>query len=86
LPGRTFGEFESSDRSARGAHGSRFCARPRRFLWDQEKELWDIFHELDRDGDGKLDEAELANALKRNGGGLLFPLPPCRNPADNPRP
>jgi len=39
----------------------------RRFLWDQEKELWDIFHELDRDGDGKLDEAELANALERNG-------------------
>jgi hypothetical protein len=45
-----------------------FAHVPRRFLWDQEKELWDIFHELDRDGDGKLDEAELANALKRNGG------------------
>lgn len=39
----------------------------RRFLWDQEKELWDIFHELDRDGDGKLDQQELATALRRSG-------------------
>jgi solute carrier family 25 phosphate transporter 23/24/25/41 len=39
----------------------------RKFLWDQEKELWDIFHDLDRDGDGKLDVAEMRNALQRSG-------------------
>lgn len=39
----------------------------RRFLWDQERELWNIFHELDRDGDGRLNEADMKSALSRNG-------------------
>ncbi|KAK4688162.1 hypothetical protein P7C73_g1947, partial [Tremellales sp. Uapishka_1] len=39
----------------------------RRFLWDQEKELWDIFQDLDANGDGRLDSDELKTALGRSG-------------------
>ncbi|EIW66204.1 hypothetical protein TREMEDRAFT_21181, partial [Tremella mesenterica DSM 1558] len=39
----------------------------RRFLWDQEKELWDIFQELDKNGDGRLDAHEMRAALSRSG-------------------
>jgi hypothetical protein len=39
----------------------------RRFLWDQEEQLWDIFCDLDRDGDGRLDHKELKGALSRSG-------------------
>lgn len=46
----------------------------RRFLWDQERELWGIFHELDRDGDGRLNETDMKNALQRSGE-LLRPSP-----------
>lgn len=39
----------------------------RKFLWDQEEELWDVFCDLDKDGDGKLETRELKSALARNG-------------------
>lgn len=39
----------------------------RKFLWDQEEQLWDIFCDLDRDGDGRLDHHELKGALSRSG-------------------
>ncbi|GFZ43000.1 Uncharacterized mitochondrial carrier [Saitozyma sp. JCM 24511] len=39
----------------------------RRFLWDQERELWDIFQELDKNGDGRLDASEMRAALARSG-------------------
>ncbi|RSH94259.1 hypothetical protein EHS25_004062 [Saitozyma podzolica] len=39
----------------------------RRFLWDQERELWDIFQELDKNGDGRLDASEMRAALSRSG-------------------
>jgi hypothetical protein len=39
----------------------------RKFLWDQEEQLWDIFCDLDRDGDGLLDHHELKDALGRSG-------------------
>ena len=39
----------------------------RRFLWDQERELWDIFQELDKNGDGRLDANEMRAALARSG-------------------
>lgn len=39
----------------------------RRFLWDQERELWDIFQEIDKNGDGRLDATDLRAALARSG-------------------
>ena len=39
----------------------------RRFLWDQEKQLWDIFQEMDMDQDGRLGVGELRQSLERNG-------------------
>ncbi|WWC98941.1 hypothetical protein V866_005835 [Kwoniella sp. B9012] len=39
----------------------------RRFLWDKEKELWDIFQDLDKNGDGRLDATEMRAALSRSG-------------------
>lgn len=39
----------------------------RRFLWDQESQLWDIFQDLDKNGDGKLDAVEMRAALSRSG-------------------
>ena len=39
--------------------------RRRRFLWDQERELWEIFQDLDKNGDGRLDAAEMRAALAR---------------------
>lgn len=39
----------------------------RKFLWDQEQQLWDIFCELDRDGDGQLDQRDLRGALGKSG-------------------
>ena len=39
----------------------------RKFLWDQEEQLWDIFCDLDKDGDGRLDHKELKGALNRSG-------------------
>ena len=39
----------------------------RRFLWDQERELWEIFQDLDRNGDGRLDATEMRAALARSG-------------------
>jgi solute carrier family 25 phosphate transporter 23/24/25/41 len=39
----------------------------RRFLWDQEKELWDTFQEMDKNGDGRLDAVDLRAALSRSG-------------------
>lgn len=39
----------------------------RRFLWDKEKELWDIFQELDHNADGRLDAQEMRAALARSG-------------------
>ncbi|KAL1410312.1 hypothetical protein Q8F55_004318 [Vanrija albida] len=39
----------------------------RRFLWDQERELWEMFQELDRNADGVLDATELKAALQRSG-------------------
>ncbi|WWC87477.1 uncharacterized protein L201_002366 [Kwoniella dendrophila CBS 6074] len=39
----------------------------RRFLWDKERELWDIFQDLDKNGDGRLDATEMRAALSRSG-------------------
>lgn len=39
----------------------------RRFLWDQESQLWDIFQDLDKNGDGRLDATEMRAALSRSG-------------------
>nr|ODO00504.1 solute carrier family 25 (mitochondrial phosphate transporter), member 23/24/25/41 [Cryptococcus depauperatus CBS 7855] len=39
----------------------------RRFLWDKERELWDIFQDLDKNGDGRLDAVEMRAALARSG-------------------
>lgn len=39
----------------------------RRFLWDKERELWDIFQELDHNADGRLDAQEMRAALSRSG-------------------
>jgi hypothetical protein len=39
----------------------------RRFLWDQERELWEIFQEFDKNGDGRLDAKEMRAALSRGG-------------------
>ncbi|ODN76545.1 hypothetical protein L202_05207 [Cryptococcus amylolentus CBS 6039] len=39
----------------------------RRFLWDKERELWDIFQDLDKNGDGRLDSSEIREALSRSG-------------------
>ena len=39
----------------------------RRFLWDQERELWDIFQDLDKNEDGRLDAVEMRAALSRSG-------------------
>ncbi|WRT65330.1 uncharacterized protein IL334_002273 [Kwoniella shivajii] len=39
----------------------------RRFLWDKERELWDIFQDIDKNGDGRLDATELRAALSRSG-------------------
>ncbi|AFR97689.2 solute carrier family 25 (mitochondrial phosphate transporter), member 23/24/25/41 [Cryptococcus neoformans] len=39
----------------------------RRFLWDKERELWDIFQELDHNADGRLDAQEMRAALARSG-------------------
>ncbi|WVQ83428.1 hypothetical protein IAT38_005569 [Cryptococcus sp. DSM 104549] len=39
----------------------------RRFLWDKERELWDIFQDLDKNGDGRLDPSEMRAALSRSG-------------------
>jgi solute carrier family 25 phosphate transporter 23/24/25/41 len=39
----------------------------RRFLWDKERELWDTFQELDKNGDGRLDAVEMKAALSRSG-------------------
>lgn len=39
----------------------------RRFLWDQERELWDIFQDFDKNGDGRLDAVEMRAALSRSG-------------------
>lgn len=38
-----------------------------KFLWDQESQLWDIFQELDKNGDGRLDAVEMRAALSRSG-------------------
>lgn len=42
----------------------------RRYLWDQERQLWDMFQELDRNGDGVLDVDEIGIALNRAGADL----------------
>lgn len=39
----------------------------RRFLWDKERELWDTFQDLDKNGDGRLDATEMRAALSRSG-------------------
>jgi solute carrier family 25 phosphate transporter 23/24/25/41 len=39
----------------------------RKFLWDQEEQLWEIFCDLDVDGDGRLDQRDLRGALGRSG-------------------
>lgn len=39
----------------------------RRFLWDKERELWDTFQDLDKNGDGRLDAVEMRAALSRSG-------------------
>ncbi|OCF44486.1 solute carrier family 25 (mitochondrial phosphate transporter), member 23/24/25/41 [Kwoniella heveanensis CBS 569] len=39
----------------------------RRFLWDKERELWDIFQDLDKNGDGRLDASEMRAGLARSG-------------------
>ncbi|WWD16881.1 hypothetical protein CI109_101313 [Kwoniella shandongensis] len=39
----------------------------RRFLWDKERELWDIFQDIDKNCDGRLDAAEMRAALSRSG-------------------
>ena len=39
----------------------------RLFLWDQERELWEIFQELDKNEDGRLDAADLRSALAKSG-------------------
>lgn len=39
----------------------------RRFLWDQESHLWDMFQDLDKNGDGRLDAREMRAALSRAG-------------------
>ena len=39
----------------------------RRFLWDQERDLWEIFQEIDKNGDGRLDAIEMRAALSRSG-------------------
>ena len=39
----------------------------RRFLWDQERELWETFQDLDKNGDGRLDAMEMRAALSRSG-------------------
>lgn len=38
-----------------------------RFLWDKERELWDTFQDLDKNGDGRLDATEIRAALSRSG-------------------
>lgn len=38
-----------------------------RFLWDKERELWDTFQDLDKNGDGRLDAVEMKAALSRSG-------------------
>lgn len=42
----------------------------RKYLWDQERQLWDMFQELDRNGDGVLDVDEIGMALNRAGADL----------------
>ncbi|ORX36264.1 mitochondrial carrier domain-containing protein [Kockovaella imperatae] len=39
----------------------------RRFLWDQERDLWEIFQDLDRNGDGRLDVNDMRAALAKSG-------------------
>jgi solute carrier family 25 phosphate transporter 23/24/25/41 len=39
----------------------------RRFLWDKERELWDTFQDLDKNGDGRLDAVEMKAALYISG-------------------
>jgi hypothetical protein len=39
----------------------------RKFLWDQERQLWDEFQTLDRNGDGVLDSEEMRSALEHQG-------------------
>ncbi|CAK9779431.1 putative calcium-binding mitochondrial carrier SAL1 [Cutaneotrichosporon oleaginosum] len=39
----------------------------RKFLWDQERQLWDEFQALDRNGDGVLDAEEMRSALEHQG-------------------
>jgi hypothetical protein len=39
----------------------------RRFLWDKERELWDMFQDLDRDQNGVLDAVDMRAALSRAG-------------------
>lgn len=39
----------------------------RKFLWEQEEHLWDIFCDLDQNCDGRLDPKELRGALTRSG-------------------
>lgn len=43
------------------------CVDGRKFLWDQERQLWDEFQTLDRNGDGVLDAEEMRSALKHQG-------------------
>lgn len=47
--------------------GAEIECKFRRFLWDQERELWDIFQEIDKNGDGRLDSNEMRSALSRSG-------------------
>jgi solute carrier family 25 phosphate transporter 23/24/25/41 len=39
----------------------------RKYLWDQERQLWDMFQELDKNGDGVLDMDEMNTALVQGG-------------------
>ena len=36
-------------------------------MWDKERELWDTFQDLDKNGDGRLDAVEMRAALSRSG-------------------
>lgn len=48
--------------------GFEICAdKYSRFLWDKERELWDTFQDLDKNGDGRLDAVEMRAALSRSG-------------------